>query len=335
MGINTGMVFWTIEPRDAGHQYIFVGNQKWFAWRWQDLSHKTNRMLKRCFLFLFLLTNACFAQIAPSDSTEINNERLDSIYISETENVKGKDKVLHAEPLFIDLIRDLGARKGEREWNVGVGITERRKYDSYSALVEYEFAPVDRLGLEVELPFSFNMPLGSSAKSSVIPANKLNALKLAGQYSFFVNEKYKVSAAIGYIHEFAQTSFSGYREGKIFSGNVYNPFFVAAKRWGNNFHTLLYTGPVIEKYFSESGAHVLWQLNSNFHYMITGTRNFIGIEFNKELSAHDFDMTVRPQMRVGLSDNLLVGVVTGVPISRESQRLSMFLRIIYEPKHAH
>jgi hypothetical protein len=26
------------------------------------------------------------------------------------------DKVLHAELLYIDLIRDLGARKGEKEW---------------------------------------------------------------------------------------------------------------------------------------------------------------------------------------------------------------------------
>jgi hypothetical protein len=30
-----------------------------------------------------------------------------------------KPKILHAEPLYIDLIRGLGARKGEREWNVG------------------------------------------------------------------------------------------------------------------------------------------------------------------------------------------------------------------------
>ena len=34
-------------------------------------------------------------------------------------------KIEHAEPLFIDLIRDLGARKGEREWNVGMGMFDR------------------------------------------------------------------------------------------------------------------------------------------------------------------------------------------------------------------
>jgi hypothetical protein len=67
--------------------------------------------------------------------------------------------------------------------------------------------------------------------------------------------------------------------------------------------------------------------------MITGTRNFIGVEFNKELANNDFDMTIRPQLRLCMADNLMVGIVAGVPISRENQRLSTFIRLIYEPKH--
>lgn len=47
-------------------------------------------------------------------------------------------KVLHAEPLYIDLIRDLGARKGEKEWNVGMGLTDNGDFDEYSALVEFD-----------------------------------------------------------------------------------------------------------------------------------------------------------------------------------------------------
>lgn len=65
--------------------------------------------------------------------------------------------------------------------------------------------------------------------------------------------------------------------------------------------------------------------------MIPGTRNFIGVETNSEWRQNDFDMVIRPQMRVGLADNLLVGVVAGIPIKRENQRLSSFIRIIYEP----
>ncbi len=31
---------------------------------------------------------------------------------------------------------------------------------------------------------------------------------------------------------------------------------------------------------------------------------------------------MRPQMRVGIADNLLIGIVGGIPVSRESERLS-------------
>jgi hypothetical protein len=280
-----------------------------------------------------LTTTLAFSQIANPDSTEIINDIKDSIYIAETENVKGKDKVLHAEPLYIDLIRDLGARKGEKEWNVGFGMTDRSTFDNYSGLIEYEFAPINRLGFEIELPFSFYYPTDTNVSRAEIPQSRLNSLKLATQYSFYVSEKHSTSFAIGYINEFELTSFNKYGKEKLVKANVYNPFFVAAKRWGDNFHTLIYTGPFIEHYFRENKCTTTLQVNSNFHYMITGTRNFIGIEFNKEFRKSDFDMIVRPQMRLGIAENLLIGIVTGIPINRESQRFSSFIRLIYEPKH--
>ncbi|RYY37462.1 MAG: phosphoribosylformylglycinamidine synthase [Sphingobacteriaceae bacterium] len=257
---------------------------------------------------------------------------LDSLYIIQTEETEEPEKVLHAEPLYIDLIRDLGARKGEQEWNVGFGIFDKNDHDEYTAMVEYEFAPVNRLGFEVELPFSIYYP---TVKNAQTPGTRLNSVKLATQYSFFVSSAMKTSMAIGYIHEFELNEFRNYGKEKIYTGNVYNPFFVAAKRWGQNFHTLLYTGPQFAKHFGHSELETTWQINSNFHYMIPGTRNFIGIEFNKEVHRGDFDMTVRPQMRVSVADNLLIGIVTGVPIKRENERFSSFLRLIYEPTHKH
>jgi hypothetical protein len=246
---------------------------------------------------------------------------------AETTNLPAK--VLHAEPLYIDLIRDLGARKGEREWNVGLGLTDKNKYDEYIALVEYEWAPADRLGLEVELPFSLYYRNEQNEKA---PSSKLNSFKVAAQYSFFVSKKHQASMAIGYINEFELTEFSKYGNGSLLTGNVYNPFFVAAKRLGSNFHTLLYTGPAFSHHFEDSSFSATWQINSNIHYMIPNSRNFIGIEFNKEVRGADFDMTIRPQMRVAVSENLMIGIVTGVPISRENERFSTFLRLIYEPK---
>lgn len=280
---------------------------------------------------LVLLFVTSFANAQEIDSTQIKNEILDSLFIYEIEGSKSYEKVLHAEPLYIDLIRDLGARKGEKEWNVGLGMIDNRRYDEYIALVEYEWAPIDRVGLEIELPFSFYYP---TEANSVTPNSKLNSLKVAGQYSFLVKEKIKTSMALGYIHEFELTDFKTFDKNTNYSGNAYNPFLIIAKRWRQNFHTLLYTGPKFIQYFNiPNSITTQWQINSNMHYMIKGTRNFIGIEVNKTLQNNDFDMTLRPQMRVEIADNFLIGIVTGIPIKRENERLSLFVRLIYEPGH--
>lgn len=261
------------------------------------------------------------------------NAVKDSLYIQQVEDNNEPDKVLHAEPLYIDLIRDLGARKGEKEWNIGLGLTDNLQFDSYEALVEYEWAPIDRLGLEVELPFTFYTAPNETEEAKV-PNNRLNSLKVATQWSFFVNERMATSMAIGYINEFELSDFGSFGN-PLIRGNVYNPFLVIAKRWGNNFHSLVYTGPQIEQEFSTGDFHSSYDINTSFHYMITGTRNFIGIEFNKVLDDGNFDMVIRPQMRLAIVDNLMIGIVAGVPVSKENERLSSFVRLIWEPKHKH
>lgn len=44
-------------------------------------------------------------------------------------------------------------------------------------------------------------------------------------------------------------------------------------------------------------------------------------------------MTIRPQMRLEITDNLLIGIVAGIPVSKENERLSSFARLIWEPAH--
>lgn len=278
------------------------------------------------YFFTFCFCCTTFAQTGK----EKQHHLQDSLYIYEVESKKEPAKVLHAEPLYIDLIRDLGARKGEKEWNLGIGLTDNNDYDEYTALVEYEWAPINRLGLEVELPFSIYYPTKGNGTT---PGSRLNSIKLAGQYSFYVSEKNQTSMALGYIHEFELADFKNYGKERIYYGNVYNPFFIAAKRWGSNFHTLLYTGPALIRHFDHHSTTMNWQVNSSFHYMIPGTRNFIGMEFNKVIEKGHFDMTVRPQMRVAVADNFLIGIVTGIPVSRKNERFSSFLRLIYEPGH--
>lgn len=280
---------------------------------------------------IFLSASLWFFTNSPAqESSPVNPGKKDSLYLTEVEHKKEPVKVLHAEPLYIDLIRDLGARKGEKEWNLAFGLTDNYTYDKYTALVEYEWAPADRLGLEVELPFSIYYASDRTAKA---PYTKLNSLKLAAQYSFFVSDKHKTSLAAGYIHEFELAEIKHYSSGRVYEGNVFNPFVVAAKRWGNNIHSLLYTGPVIQKPLAAALQPINWQVNTSFHYMIPSTRNFVGVEFNKEIQQQHFNMIIRPQMRVCIAHNMMAGIVTGIPVRRENERISSFVRLIYEPGH--
>ncbi|WP_114749267.1 HAEPLYID family protein [Pleomorphovibrio marinus] len=283
---------------------------------------------------VILLLGFCFlgdlsAQVEQSDTLSIENVYLDSLFINEIEQVPGqKPKVLHAEPLYIDLIRDLGARKGEKEWNFAVGMNADRNYNEYEALVEYEWAPIDRLGFEIEVPMTFYGP--PATDESTIPSNRIESLKLATQWSFFVSEKASTTLALGYIHEFEIVDVNKIGQERLYKGNIYNPFFIAAKRWGMNYHTLIYTGPRLVQEFNAPNKRI-YEINTNLHYMITGTRNFIGMEINKELVNGRLMTVMRPQMRVALAENLMVGIVSGIPLHSESRGISSFARIIYEP----
>jgi hypothetical protein len=272
-----------------------------------------------------------FNHFSQEDTLQDHRRALDSLYIIEIQDKMDKDKVLHAEPLYIDLIRDLGARKGEKEWNAGYGIGSHKNYTAYEALVEFEWAPVNRLGLEIELPLQFNTPVRGVHKDS-IPASRLESLKMGMQWSFFVSERIATSLALGYIHQFELSDFRNFGKPFIY-GNIYNPFLVAAKRWGQNFHTLIYTGPAFYHTFRTSVIHFQYEWHTNIHYMIPGTRNFIGLEINKYWTSGDFDITLRPQMRLAVAHNFLIGIVPSIPLEPKEERLGMFIRLIWEPGH--
>lgn len=283
--------------------------------------------MKPIHILVLIYALALYTTTYSQNSSEIK----DSLFIQQVEDAKEPDKVLHAEPLYIDLIRDLGARKGEKEWNIGLGLTDNLKFDSYEALIEYEWAPINRLGLEVELPFTFYSPLNGTT-NDLLPSNQLNSLKVAAQWSFYISEERATSIAFGYINEFDLSDFGSFGK-PVVKGNIYNPFLVIAKRWGTNFHTLIYTGLQIEQMFQANSVNVAFDINTNMHYMISGTRNFIGVELNKTASSGDFDLIIRPQMRLGITHNIMIGIVAGIPVSRENERLSSFIRLIREPSH--
>lgn len=320
-------------PRVVSHA---VGG-KYAALKVFQRNHSFNTMTRIFFSFFlfFFLSEPLFAQenLSPIDSIKIKigerNERRDSLYIAHIEDRHEPDKVLHAEPLFIDLIRDLGARKGEAEWNVGLGLTDNTTYDAYAMLIEYEFAPINRLGLEFEIPITINRGRQQSADR---PSSRIESIKFAAQWSFFISQELKTSMALGYLNELKFSDLDVIKNAPVFMGNLYNPFFVVAKRWGNNWHSLAYTGFKFFQDFQKGFKGWEYEANTSVHYMISGTRNFIGVEFNKSIADDGkFNMVIRPQMRLTISHDLMLGIVVGIPINQERERLSTFLRLIYEP----
>lgn len=249
------------------------------------------------------------------------------VFISNAFAQAPPEKVSHAEPLYMDLVRDLGARKGEREINAGIDFIKSKNYNEWACLVEYEFAPTHRLGLEVEADFSFFQRTAATAES---PGNKLEGLRFSSQYSFFVSTPLQTTLAVGYTQIVEFTDFKNYRKNNLVTGTVYNPFFVAAKRWGAHFHTLIYASPLLEHDFETHNLSLNAQVNTSFLYTLPRTKHFAGVELNKEIHNGKFELTVRPQLKIIMTDKLAVGIVGGFPIHKSDESCSSFLRIIYE-----
>jgi hypothetical protein len=239
-------------------------------------------------------------------------------------------KISHAEPVYIDLIRDLGARKGEKEINVGWEMNDRSRYMEHSGFVEYEFSPLNRLGLEVEVPFNYynaeRIPTGEE-----LPNEKIEGLKFAAQYTFLVSAKYQMSMAAGAIYEMELHSFktmSGSK--KVLKGNDFNPFLIVAKRWGKQFHSLLYTGPVFHNGFDDHQSLVTLQTNVSVHYQLPHTGHLLGVEVNQEWNREAMKTVIRPQLKLKLNAGFALGVATGIPLDYKQEGLSFVARLIYE-----
>jgi hypothetical protein len=286
----------------------------------------------RFFLFcwaLVLLPAAVLAQ-RTGITPQTDERKADSLYIAETEDQPGPPKVLHVEPLFVDLIRDLGARKGEWELNLAGNFTDNIQYNQYEGFVEYEWAPIDRLGLEVEVPFSIYTASPETAGQRV-PGNRVESLNLGLQWTVLVSEKWQTSLALGYANELQLVDLKEMRATRLLKGNVYNPLVVAAKRWGKNWHTLVISGGRFEQDFTANSWDRAYELNSNVHYMVPGTRNFVGLEVNKLVENGQLEAVFRPQVKLAISETLRLGFLVGIPYNRPGERLSTFFRFVYEP----
>ena len=264
----------------------------------------------------------------------VQGQSLNEYYPETLVDTNKPAKIEHAEPLYIDLIRDLGARKGEKEWNIGFGLKDQLHHDEYEALIEYEWAVADRLGLEVEVPVTIYSK--NAIDNQPLPSNRIESLKLAGQWTFMVNPKSRTSLALGYINEFEFVHLDKMGTEPLFTDNIFNPFLIAAQRLGRHWHSLIYTGPNWKVGFQDGHVSRGYEAHVNFHYMIPGTSNFVGLETNMNWQDQDFAGVFRPQMRVNITDEIKAGLVVGVPFEKKEERMSFFVRLIWEPgNHKH
>jgi hypothetical protein len=285
--------------------------------------------MKTNFISTIVFTIASLAAAAQTSPTANGYLGSDSVKAGSFEKQKPL-KIRHAEPLYMDLIRDLGARKGEKEWNVGYGIEGHKDYTINHSFVEYEFSPLNRLGLEVEVPFAFYRT-AASHEGVEIPRNRIEGLKLAAQYTFLVSKKHQMSMAGGYMHEFRAHSFYSIEHGRgMLKGNSISPFLIVAKKWGSRINTMLYTGPEWEFTPAENSRKTFYQVNASMHYVLP-SGNFVGVELNDEFSSAAHRSVIRPQMKLILNPKLALGLLTGIPTNFHSNGMSFMARIIFEP----
>lgn len=231
-------------------------------------------------------------------------------------------KVHHAEPLYSDLARDLGARKGEKEWNVGAEYYKNSQERENGFLLEYEFAPFNRIGMEVEADFTFY---------NVSPKNKLEGLRFSSQYSFFVSPKAQTTLAAGYTQILHLTEFNHYGQEALVNGTAYNPFFIAAKKWGKRINTLVYLSPIFHQHFAHHSLEFHGQVNSSLLYELDGAVRFVGVEINQDYHKGKMYTVVRPQVKIRVNHKTSIGFVGGIPGYQSGQKLDIFARLIYEP----
>jgi hypothetical protein len=252
--------------------------------------------------------------------------------MAQTDSLSDKKplKIRHAEPLYMDLIRDLGARKGEREWNAGYGIEGHKDYTVNTTFLEYEFSPLNRLGLEIEIPFSFYRSAGEPEGD--VPRSRMEGLKLAAQYTFLVSQKYQMSMAAGYMHAFRMHSFYSIDKGRgMLKGHHSSPFLIIARKWGSRINTMVYTGPEWEFTPGEPGRKMFYQVNASVHYVLP-SGHFAGLEVNNESGMYERHTVFRPQVKLVLNNNLAVGLITGIPARLNKTGMSFMTRIIFEPR---
>ena len=257
---------------------------------------------------------------------------------------KKEEPTKHYMPLYLDIPAEMNVKKGYKEINIAGGYADFKDFNGVRTLIEYDFAPIDKLGFEIEMPFVIvnnkTSAIQTGNTDAVVPeeggaVKSAMALRVGFNYSLLNFTKTKTSVSVGYFNEFELTPFEHFGK-PLLEGNVYNPFIAVAKIWGNRLHTMIYTGPAIKQSFEHHTIKTAYRFNTIVSYRFgKGEKeSFAGIECNQTGAKEDAgQMILRPQIQLAFTEKWKLGFVAGIPIATNNHfNSSGFLRLIYSPK---
>lgn len=183
------------------------------------------------------------------------------------------------EPLVFDLVRHLDAKKGEAEFNTLFIQEQSSRFSQLQYSPEFEYAPIDRLAFEVELPMR--------------PGLRVDGWKAAVQWTIGCVDKELFQHGIqGMVkREFETSSYQ------------YTPMYIVASRFAKRWSTVLMFGAQLT-----DGAHE--KLSSRFMNNLSMFYDYndqveLAVESNLEGLGSTFEsLRITPQIHFELEDKL-------------------------------
>lgn len=209
------------------------------------------------------------------------------------------------EPMVFDLVRGLGARRGELEVNTLFQMPYRDG-DAREVLwaPEIEYAVADGLALEFELPFE---------------GTHLEALKLAAQATFPTRRFQRFLHGVQLIVE-RQT------EEHVWETTL---LYVPGIQWNETFSTLAMVGAQLTAGTDvEDGIELIANLSL---FADVGPRTTVGLEANyaSGLERSDEHLLLMPQIHQELGSHWMLQAGVGARMTRSDAQPELAARIIY------
>ncbi|ACU62364.1 hypothetical protein Cpin_4931 [Chitinophaga pinensis DSM 2588] len=232
-----------------------------------------------------------------------------------------RQNIKHVEPLQVDLIQDLNARKGDRQLEIDFDIDLQQRYNAVSVELEYEHTFSQRLGMELAVPLSVYGPKSGYNAGADLPHNKIEGLKLGLQYTFSTIQRARTTMALALIHESHFHSFTSMKKGShLIKGYSETAAFVAARRWGKRIHTMLYTGPEWEVKPGTALKPVLHG-DISIHWQVA-KRQFIGVEYVYK-SGKEAIPEIYPQLKMALTRHTDICLAAAIPAKRTQEGMNI------------